>query len=339
MSWGHATRPKDFVKKGDVIKLKVIKLDSEEKKINLSLKHFTPDPWTQFEDHYTIGDVVKGKVTKLTDFGGFIELEDGIEGLVHVSEFSWVKRIKHPKEILKPGDEVDVKILSYDIAKERVSLGLKQVYENPWDTLKERFPIGKRVKRNIIKLTNTGAFIELEEGIDGFIHVDDLSWTKRYKNPSAVLKEGEEIEAVVIEIDQEEKRIRLGIKQLENDPWQQLSSAFHKGSVIEGEIVSKTDFGLFVKVQGGIEGLIHRNNITLEHVDEHQDVLEKYGIGDKVKAAVLEIHTDKHKLSLSIKEYQKKLQKEELSKYIHDEEETSSFTIGDLLKDKENIEE
>lgn len=335
MSWGHASRPKDFVKKGDKIELKVIKLDQEEKKINLSLKHFKADPWSVFEENYHVDDIIKGKVTKLTDFGAFIEIEEGIEGLAHISEFSWVKRVKHPKDLLKPGDIVEAKILGYDTDKERVSLGLKQVIANPWDSIAERFPVGMRLTRKIVKITATGAFVELEEGIDGFIHIDDLSWTKKYRNASSVLTEGKEIEAVVIQIDQEDGRIRLGVKQLEDDPWKSLSSAFHKGSVIECEITSKTDFGMFARVQGDIEGLIHRNNIKEQSFEEEEDILSKYSIGDKLKAVVTDINPEKQKLSLSIKEYQKKIQKEELSKYIHDEEEPNMMTLGDLLKNKE----
>jgi len=335
MSWGHATRPKDYLKKGEEVKLIVIKLDPEEQKINLSLKHFKPDPWTQFEEHFQTGDVVNGKVTKLTDFGAFIELEEGIEGLAHISEFSWVKRIKHPKELLKPGDIVETKILSYDLEKQRVSLGLKQVLPNPWDSIGERFTVGMRVKNKIVKITNSGAFMELEEGIDGFIHVDDLSWTKKHKSPSAVLQEGEEVEAVVIAVDKDVQRLRLGIKQLEDDPWQLLSSAFHKGSTIEGEISAKTDFGLFLKVQGDIEGLIHKTNITDQAPGEDDDILAGYEVGQKIKAVVTDINPSKQKLSLSVKEYQKKIQKAELSKYIHDESESNTVTLGDLLKDKD----
>ena len=336
MSWGHVTRPKDYVKKNQKIKLKVIRLDEEENKINLSLKHFSQDPWLSFEEKYSAGDVVNGTVTKLTDFGAFIELEEGIEGLAHISELSWVKRINHPKEVLHVGDEVEAKILSYDLQKGRVSLGLKQVYPNPWDTIDERYPEGIQIRRKVVKITNSGAFVELEEGIEGFIHLDDLSWTKKYKNPSAVLTEGEEFDFLILEVDKENKRIRLGVKQLSEDPWQTLSKTYKPGTIIEGEITSKTDFGLFVKVAGGIEGLIHKNNIPVPPNEENHDYdpLEKYESGEKVKAVVTEINASKQKLSLSIKDYQKKLQQEELSKYIHDEETT--VTVGDLLKNKDN---
>jgi small subunit ribosomal protein S1 len=338
MSWGHVTRPKDFVKKNQKVKLKVIRLDEEENKINLSLKHFTQDPWLSFEERYQEGDVVKGKVTKLADFGAFIELEEGIEGLAHISELSWVKRINHPKEVLTVGDEVEAKILSYDLQKGRVSLGLKQVYPNPWDTIDERYPEGSSVTCKINKITNSGAFAEIEEGIEGFVHIDDLSWTKKYRHPSAVLTEGKEYDFQVIEIDKQNRRIRLGMKQLTDDPWQALAKSCKPGNIIEGEITSKTDFGLFVKVQGGIEGLIHKNNLAskTEKEESPDELLEHYSVGDKVKAVVTEIDPSKQKLSLSIKDYQHKLQREELSKYIHDEEEEATVTVGDLLKNKDN---
>jgi small subunit ribosomal protein S1 len=338
MSWGHVTRPKDYVSKGQEITLQVIKLDPEEMKINLSLKHFTPDPWSVFEDKYQVGDVVQGSVTKLTDFGAFIELEEGIEGLAHISELSWVKRINHPKELLKVGDEVEAKILSYDLLKGRVSLGIKQVQDNPWDTLDERYPVGTVAHKEVKKITNAGAFVELEEGIDAFIHVDDFSWTKKIKNPQSVLQEGEFYDFKVISLDKENFRIRVGLKQLSDDPWDTLSSKYRRGDSIEGTITSVTDFGIFVRVEGDIEGLVHKSNLVPktpgEELDE-EEILSQYKEGDSVTASVVELNPHRKKLALSMKDYQKKLQREELSKYIHDEEEESTATFGDILKNKE----
>lgn len=334
MSWGHASRPKDYVKKDEDVKVKVIKIDPESKKINLSLKHLTPDPWTVFENRYHIDDVVKGKVTKLADFGAFIELEDGIEGLAHVSELSWVRRIKHPKEVLAIGDEVEVKILDYDLEAGRVSLGLKQVLPNPWDSIEEQFPVGKRMTLEVKKLTNAGAFLEIEEGIDGFLHVDDLSWTKKIRHPSAMLKEGEKVEVAVIELDKEARRIRLGVKQLSDDPWQSLKSAYPKGSRIEGTVSGITDFGVFVRVQGEIEGLIPRAHCFGPGEEPVEDLGTVFKEGEAVTAAVLEINTNTQRLGLSIRDLKKKQQRKEMAKYIHDEEEESTFTLGDFLKDK-----
>ncbi len=335
MSWGHVVRPKDYVKKGQKILLKIVKIDPEEQKINLSLKHFTPDPWMLFEQKYHVNDIVNGRVTKLTDFGAFIEIEEGIEGLAHISELSWVKRIKHPKELLSVGDEVETMILSYDIEKGRVSLGLKQVYPNPWDTIAESYPVGLRLKRPVRKITNAGAFIELEEGIDGFLHVDDISWTRKIKHPSNILKVNEEVEVVVLEIDKENRRIRLGIKQLSDDPWKALQETYPPGAVMEGEVTSVTDFGVFVKVDFGIEGLINKYNLYAPGVDIPEDFSGDFKTGDTVKAVLTDINPHNQKLSLSIKEYQKNLQRKELSKYIHDDDESATVTLGDMLKQKE----
>ena len=341
MSWGHVTKPKDYVKKGQVIKLKVIKIDPEDKKINLSLKHFSDNPWNTFEHRYHIDDIVNGKVTKLTDFGAFIEIEEGIEGLAHISELSWTKRVNHPKELFSIGDEVVVKILAFNLDEGRISLGVKQVLPNPWDSIEEQYPVGMTLKKVIKKVTNSGAFIELEEGIDAFLHIDDYSWTRKIKNASSVLKEGEEIEAVVIAIEPDTKRVRLGVKQLSDDPWDALKKSYPRGSVIDGEITNVTDFGVFVKVPGGIEGLINKFNLAEtgpERVDE-DELLKKFNVGDKVKCLVTEIKSDAQRLSLSIREYQRSLQRQELSKYIHDSEEEGNFTLGDMLKDKINLDE
>jgi small subunit ribosomal protein S1 len=337
MSWGHVTRPKDYVVKGQEIALKVIKLDREERKINLSLKHFTPDPWTTFEANYSVDDVVKGKVTKLTDFGAFIELEEGIEGLAHISELSWVKRISHPKEILSPGDEVETKILGYDLEQGRISLGLKQVYANPWDSIEVKYPVGMHLKRPVRKLTNSGAFIEIDEGIDGFLHVEDMSWTKRIRNPASVVSEDSEIDVVVIEVDKEARRIRLGIKQLSDDPWKRLASSYPKGSVIDGEVTSITDFGIFVRVDGDIEGLVSKSHLVEPGSEEDEETaLKRYKEGDKIKTLITDVNPSKQRLSLSIREYLRNQQRAELSKYIHDDSEGGTVTLGDILRDKGN---
>ncbi len=337
MSWGHVTRPKDFVKKGDVIRLKVIKMDPEEKKINLSLRHMTADPWESFEDRYGVDQIVMGKVTKLTDFGAFVELEEGIEGLVHISEMSWVKRISHPREIVSPGQEVETKILDYDLQAGRVSLGLKQVLPNPWDDVSDRYPAGMHVKGIVKKITASGAFIELEEGMDGFLHVDDISWTKRYKNIGAVLQENQEIECVVILNDSENQNIRVGLKQLTDDPWQQLKDAYPPRSIIEGEITNITDFGIFVRVQGGVEGLINKMNLVDPKHESYEDAVQEYSPGDTVKAVVTEVNPGRQRLSLSIRELQRQEQRQELAKYIHDDQDDGTVTLGDMLKEKQDL--
>jgi small subunit ribosomal protein S1 len=335
MSWGHVNRPKDFVKKGQEITLKVIRIDPVEKRINLSLKHFSDDPWVHFADKYHVNDVVKGRVTKLTDFGAFIELEEGIEGLAHISEFSWVKKIQKPGEVLSIGDEVECMILGYDLQIGRVSLGLKQVSANPWNNLDEKYPVGTRLTRKVVKITGAGAFIELEEGIDGFLHSDDISWTKKVKHPSSELEVGREIEFMIIDVDPESRSIKLGIKQLEEDPWKSFANTYRPGSLVEGEVSNITDFGLFVKVPGGIEGLIHKTNLPENRDENPDDALRKFKVGDKIKAVVLELQVDKQKVAFSIKDYQKKVQRDEISRYMAAEEaDDSKFTLGDFLKSK-----
>jgi small subunit ribosomal protein S1 len=334
MSWGHVTSPKEVVRLGETLNLKVIRVDPEENRINLSLKHFTEDPWSTFEERYHLDDIVKGQVTKMTNFGAFIQLEEGIEGLAHISEFSWVKRVKHPKELLKIGDAVEVKILNYDITKGKVSLGLKQVQPNPWDDIENRFPVGMRIGRKVKTISNFGAFFELEEGIDGLLHLDDFSWTKKYKHPSELLKEGQELEIMVIDIDKENRRIKLGLKQLSEDPWKSLQKAFPKGSVIEGIITNITDFGFFVKVQGDIEGLINKANLYDPDTEALEEVLEQYKVGDPIKAVVIEIAPPKQRFSLSRREYFKKIHQEEVARYIHDDSTEETVSLGDLLKEK-----
>jgi small subunit ribosomal protein S1 len=335
MSWGHVMRPKDFVKRGQKIKVKVIRIDPEGKRINLSLKHFTEDPWIHFEDKYHVNDIVKGKVTKLTEFGAFIEIEEGIEGLAHISEFSWVKKVQKPDDVVNIGDEVECMILGYDLQAGRVSLGLKQVTTNPWTGLTERYPAGTRLTRKVVKMTNAGAFIELEEGIDGFLHIDDLSWTKKVKHPSHELKVGQEIDVIVLEANAKDKNVRLGVKQLSEDPWSSFFNAYKIGGAVEGEVSSVTDFGIFIKIPGGIEGLIHKNNLAEK--GDSEEALKNYKVGDKVKAAIIEIQPDKRKAAFSIRDYKKKLQRDEISRYMAEEESgDSTFTLGDMLKSRES---
>jgi len=334
MSWGHVNSPKELVNLGDTLQVKVIRLDPESQKINLSLKHFTEDPWTHFEEKYEVGDVLKGKVTKLTDFGAFIEIEEGIEGLAHISEMSWVKKIRHPRELLQPGDIVETKILGYDLQQGKLSLGLKQVLPNPWDAIDRQYPVGMRLKRTVKNITNFGVFLEIEEGIDGLLHLDDMSWTKRPKHPSALYKVGEEVEVMVIDLDKANQRLKLGVKQLIEDPWKSLAKAFRRGSTIEGTVTSITDFGLFVKVQGDIEGLVNKSNIFDPSVETLDDALARYKVGDTIKAVVAELSPEKQKLALSIRELARRVQEETMYKYIHDDSSEEKTTFGDLIKDK-----
>ncbi len=336
MGWGHVTKPKDYVKKGQVIQLRLINIDPVTQKINLSLKHMTEDPWTNFEQRYQVGDVIKAPVTKITSFGVFIGIEPGIEGLAHISELSWTKKVTNPAEIYKIGDVVEAKILGYDLDKKRVSLGIKQLLENPWDTIAERYPVGTVLKRKVVKLTNSGAFVNLEDGIDGFLHIDDVSWTKKLKNMSQFCKEGDEIEVSVSRVEPENRRIRLSVKNLEGNPWQNLRRSNPKGSVITGTVSNVTDFGVFVKVPGEIEGLISKYNLVGPDEEYTDKVLENFKVGDEVTAMVVEINPQTQKLSLSIKEMIKKNQESEMAKYMADgKEDDDTFSLADMLKAKD----
>ena len=338
MSWGHVARPKDFVKKGQEIELKVIRLDPAEKRINLSLKHFTEDPWIHFEEKFHVNDIVKGKVTKLTDFGAFIELEEGIEGLVHISEFSWTKKINKPSDMVSIGDEVECMILGYDIQAGRVSLGIKQVTANPWESISEKYPVGTKVTGKVVKLTNAGAFISLEDGIDAFLHADDISWTKKVKHPGSELAVDQEVNAVVIACDAENHRIKVGIKQLTDNPWVQFAEEYKPGSTLEGEIASITEFGVFVKAPNGIEGLVNKSNLCDDRETPYEEAVKKYNVGDKINVFVVDVNTEKEKVSLSVREFKRKQQRDEISQYMStsNNEDDGAYTLGDFLKNQKN---
>ena len=339
MSWGHVTRPKDFVKKGQVVQLRLINIDPETQKINLSLKHMQEEPWTTFEQKYNVGDTIKAPVTKITTFGAFIEIEPGIEGLAHISELSWTKRINNPKEVLDVGDVVEAKILGYDLDKKRVSLGLKQLEENPWDTISERYPIGMTLSKPVVKITNSGAFVNLEEGIDGFLHIDDISWTKKVKNMASFCSEGDVIDVVVIRVEPDNRRIRLGVKQLEGNPWQTLRHDYPKFSTISGVITNVTDFGVFVKVMGDIEGLISKYNLVGPDEEFTDEVLKKYNVGDPITAMVVECNPSTQKLSLSVKEMVRRSQQSEIAKYIHEDNENDTYSLAEMMRYKDEDKE
>ena len=329
MSWGKVSDPNRYIKKGEKLNLKILTMDSSNRKVSLGIKQLIPDPWESFENRYEKGKKYKGTVIKLTNFGAFIELEDGVEGLLHVSELSWTKRINHPKEVVKTGDIVEVMILDFDLKKKTISLGLKQVLPNPWDNIESRLSIGSRIKAAVTKITRFGAYIELEEGIEGFLHVNEISWTKQIKNCSDAFKKDDLIDVVILSIDKEAKRIQIGLKQLTDNPWLNLKMKYPKGSVVTGFVTSITDFGVFVKVDEDIEGLIHISQLANEKIG---DPKEHFKVGDKVKATVINIDEDKKKVALSIKEFINHLEENEMKKYLEDDsKKTGSVTLGDLI--------
>lgn len=334
MSWGKVVDPKKylqkmFINKNEEIRCVILSLNKEERKVSLGLKQLYPNPWDTFVQRYQRGQKYRGTVTKLASFGAFVELEEGVEGLVHISELSWTKRIKHPKEVLKVGQIAEVMLLDYDLNKKTVSLGLKQVLPNPWDELELRYPVGSKVKTRVKRMTNYGVFLELEKGIEGLLHIDDISWTKQVKKPSELYKKGDVLEAVVLSIDKESKRINLGLKQLKDNPWKTLKEKHPKGSVVSGTVTSIVDFGVFVKIDEDIEGLIHISQLANERVEDPHTVCK---VGDEIKAVVLNIDEKKRKVTLSVKEYLNHLEEQEITKYLDSgEDKTATVRIGDLI--------
>ncbi len=301
ISWGRVNHPSELFQLGDEIDVVVLQYDREEEKVSLGLKQKTEDPWEAAEEKYPVGSRVQGKVVSITDYGAFIELELGIEGLIHISEMSWTKRVKHPSKVVSLGDEVEAIVLDLDKDNRRISLGLKQIEPNPWAVVAEKYPPGSIVTGVVRNLTDFGAFIELEEGIDGLVHISDMSWTTRVKHPSEVLKKGEEVQAVLLSIDVDNERLSLGIKQLHPNPWEGIASSISVGDDVTGKVVRLTDFGAFIELENGVEGLLHVSEISQQHIKKPEDVLN---IGDEVTAKVIKLDEENRRIGLSIKAFQ-----------------------------------
>lgn len=328
MSWGRVNHPSDVITVGDKISVKVLKFDREKQRVSLGLKQVVPDPWLVVAEKYPVGLHVNGKVVSLTDYGAFIELEQGVEGLIHVSEMSWTKRVKHPNKILTVGDEVESVVLAVDTSSRRISLGLKQIEANPWDLIGEKFPIGTIIEGQVKNITDFGIFVGVDEGIDGLVHISDLSWVKRVKHPSELYKKGDTVRAVVLNIDRENERFSLGIKQFTQDPWLSIPKRFAPGTIIRGKVTSVTDFGLFLEVEEGIEGLIHVSEISKEKIDSPKSVAQ---VGDELEAVVLSVDTVDRKIALSMKHLADRKEKADVASFLgSDRNATSSF--GDLLQ-------
>lgn len=298
MSYGRINHPSELFNVGDQVEVVVLKFDRESERVSLGYKQLMPDPWESAAERFPINSRVKGKVVSLTDYGAFVELEPGVEGLIHVSEMSWSKRVKHPSKVLSVGDVVDAMVLQVDSAERRISLGLKQVEPNPWELLAEKYEPGSRIEGKVRNLTDFGAFVEVEEGIDGLIHISDLTWNKRVKHPSEVLKKGDKVEAVVLNIDADNQRLSLGLKQLATDVWEDFFSRHQVGDVIEGKIVRLTNFGAFVEIEEGIEGLLHVSELDDERVDKPEDKLE---VGEVHRMKIIKIGEVERKIGLSIR--------------------------------------
>jgi small subunit ribosomal protein S1 len=298
MTWGRLGHPSELVKVGQQLEVQVLDINKEKERVSLGLKQTQKNPWDQIEERFPAGQKVKGKITNLVPYGAFVELEDGVEGLIHVSELSWTKRIMRPSDILTVGQEVDAVVLGVNKEEQKISLGLRQLEPNPWDEIEKKFTIGSRVKGTIRNMTAYGAFVELDEGIDGMIHVSDLSWTRKINHPSEVFKKGDEVEAEVIDIDKTNQRISLGIKQLSDDPWKNIDQKYKIGDLVKGNVTKLASFGAFVQLQDDIDGLVHISQLSEDHVAKVKDVLK---VGQEVEARVIKVDKVERRIGLSIK--------------------------------------
>jgi len=298
MSWGRIKHPSEMVNVGDQIEVVILEVDMDKERVSLGLKQKTANPWDKIEDRYPVGSRLRGKVVNLVPYGAFVEIEKGVEGLVHVSEISWTKRIARASDVLNLGDEVGVVVLNVNPAEQKIALGIRQTEENPWDTVQERYPVGSRVSGTVRNFTSYGAFVELESGIDGMIHVSDMSWTRKINHPSEMLEKGQAVEAVVLEVDPENKRISLGLKQAQEDPWNTIAARYRIGQLVKGKVAKVASFGAFVEIEEGVDGLVHISQISDQHVAKVTDALQ---VGQDVEARVIRIDRDDRRIGLSIK--------------------------------------
>jgi len=333
ISWGRVKHPSELFSIGDPIKVKILNLDLENERVSLGMKQLNEDPWTLAAEKYAVGSRVIGKVVSLTDYGAFIELEEGIEGLIHVSEMSWTRKIRHPSKIVSVGEEVEAVVLDIKPDSRRISLGMKQVVPNPWDVISEKYPIGTTIEGKIKNITDFGLFIGIDEGIDGLVHISDISWTKRIKHPSELYKKGDVVQAIVLDIEKENERFSLGIKQLQDDPWASVAERYQVGKEITGTVTNLTDFGIFVELEEGIEGLVHVSEISKEKI---KTPTEKFKVGDVITARVMNINSDERRIGLSIKRLEIEDEQSLLSEYVNNMGPATS-TFGEILR--ENLRE
>ncbi len=313
MSWGRVGHPSELFTVGDKVEVTVLKYDRETGRISLGLKQKSADPWTNVAGKYPIGTRVQGRVVSLTDYGAFVELEPGVEGLVHVSEMSWTHEVRHPSRVVAVGDQVEAAVLNVDPASRKISLGMKQTAPNPWDMIESKYPIGTRIEGKVKSLTDFGAFVGLEEGIDGLIHISDMSWTKHIKHPSELFKKGQKVEAVVLRIDKEKERLSLGYKQLTRDPWDEtIPARYHVGDSVTGKVSKVADFGIFIELDGGVEGLIH---ISESGVDQSVKLEEKFKLQDDVTANIIKVDREERKIALSLRDHQLGMERKQVDDY------------------------
>jgi small subunit ribosomal protein S1 len=330
LSWGRVSHPAKLYKVGDEIDVKILKYDQESDRVSLGIKQLRPDPWATVTERYPIGSKTVGKVVSITDYGVFVELEEGVEGLIHISEMTWSKKPRHPSKLVAVGEEIEIMVLNIETETKRISLGMKQLHPNPWDLVSENYPVGSIIEGKIKNITDFGIFIGIEEGIDGLIHVSDLSWTERIKHPTEKYAKGDTIQAVVLKIDRENERFSLGIKQLEPDPWQAALNNYPTGAIVEGKITNVTDFGIFVQLEEGVEGLVHVSEISKEKITTPVGM---YNVGDNLQVKVINVSSKDRKIGLSIKALDEDSGEDSLKEYKK-KQPTGPATIGDLLKEE-----
>jgi small subunit ribosomal protein S1 len=330
MSWGRVGHPSEMFQVGDEVRVVVLKFDPSQERVSLGLKQIQEDPWHRADEKYPVGTRVRGKVVSLTDYGAFIELEQGVEGLVHVSEMTWNKRVKHPSKMLEVGKEVEAVVLDIDPKAKRIALGMKQIEVNPWTALEDKYPIGSVIKGVVRNVTDFGIFVGVEEGVDGLVHVSDISWTQRVKNPADLYKKGDVVEACVLNIDVENERFSLGIKQLSQDPWDTLSERLPVGSRVKGKVTKVTDFGGFVEIEPGIEGLVHVSEMREERVENPRDVISE---GQDVDVKIIDINSSDRKIALSIKALAHEGE-DDYREYLKKQAEQARSRLGDVMAGK-----
>jgi len=329
ISWGRVKHPSELFSVGDTIKVKILSFDLEKERVSLGMKQLTPDPWTVAAEKYPVSSRVTGKVVSLTDYGAFVELEDGVEGLIHVSEMSWTRKIRHPSKVVSAGEEVEAVVLDIKPESRRISLGMKQVVPNPWELISEKYPIGTTIEGKIKNITDFGLFIGIDDDIDGLVHISDISWIKRIKHPSELYKKGDVVQAIVLDIDKSNERFSLGIKQLQDDPWKTVKERYEVGKEITGKVTNITDFGVFVELEEGIEGLIHVSEISKEKI---KTPVGQYEIGDVITAKVMNVNTDERRIGLSIKRLEMDDEQTILKEYVNKiKPATSAF--GEILRE------
>jgi len=328
MSWGRVGHPSELYKMGASITVKVLNYDEPMGRVSLGLKQLKADPWLQAHENYSVGTRVKGRVVSLADYGAFVEVEEGIEGLIHVSEMSWTRKIRHPSQVVKVGAEVEVLVMNIDTANKRISLGLKQTHVNPWDLIEERYPVGTTIEGRIKNITDFGIFIGIDEGIDGLVHISDISWTKRIKHPSELYKKGQVVQAVVLNIDKDSERFSLGIKQLTQDPWDEVPYKYKPGTRVTGTVTNITDFGIFVELEEGIEGLIHVSELSKE---KGGNPLSRFNVDDVIQAKVINVSRGDKKIGLSIKRLEETEEREIFKSYL-DGRNGATSNLGEILK-------